>query len=166
MHKITTEVKPVNIDEDGIKVKGEEFIVTVSEISEGEFSDGKSVVQGNRVVFNPPVVIEGFKEAGSNEFSYKWDFGMTLHCKDEWGGAYGCKPDADWKEKMKANIEYDLYHAFFHISMDPNYGPVHYALLGCLCLPGTGDGNAQQPWQGRSKKIYSDGKEETIAWIP
>ena len=86
-------------------------------------------------------------------FTLSWDFGMSWICHPEgWGGEIG------FSEKLKQdiidNVIYNLDHAFFHVSCDPNYGIKHYALLGCLCL------------RGRAKMVESDGSTKIIDYIP
>jgi hypothetical protein len=89
----------------------------------------------DEVTFNPPLEVDGYREDGSDRVSYYYDFGMS----EEFAMsklAFWDKPNMTWTDRLKNLVNFDLEHAFFHTSMDPNYGPTHYALLGCLCLKG------------------------------
>jgi len=88
---------------------------------------------GDYVEFNPPLVINGYKYDDTVFFEY--DFGMRNNIEAADRGPYFTASDP-WTEKIKETVRFDLEHAFFHTSLDPNYTAIHYAILGCLCLRG------------------------------
>jgi hypothetical protein len=60
-----------------------------------------------------------------------WDFGMegTVHLKNWVLEGRGIKR---LKEKILADVIFDVGHAFFHYEGDPNYTTYHWALAGWL----------------------------------
>lgn len=88
---------------------------------------------GDYVEFNPPLVIKGYKHDDTLFIDY--DFGMRDTIEAAGRSAYFTE-NAPWTEKIKETVRFDLEHAFFHTSLDPNYTVIYYALLGCLCLRG------------------------------
>lgn len=119
-HKFTTEIG--RIDEGDIH--GDIFVITVLQICADD---------EDKIVFNPPVQIEVSKFVGENYFTIFWDFGMSWKCsQEEWGRVD--LNDYKFKESIMNGVLFDLEHAFFHTSHDPNYTHRHYALIGCLGL--------------------------------
>ena len=148
MHTITS--KLARIDENEIRVHGEELELTIREASEG----GDEEYAGRAVLFDPPVVVTCFKEDGKDEYSISWDFGFSYKESSAGQGAYGTPADAPWVKKALASVEYDLYHSYFHTALDPNYGAGHYAIFGCLAL------------NGRAKWKNEDGSIQEICGLP
>lgn len=130
---------------DGLGKGGEHYTLYVGGVS--------SHIDGDEVIFDPPLEISGYRETGSDEISYYYDFGLSdkflMSRPAFWDG-----PDMSWTERLKSLVRFDLEHAFFHVSMDPNYVADHYALLGCLCL------------RGRTTYKRENGETVKMDWIP
>jgi hypothetical protein len=106
------------------------------EVFSFEVSQVNSHLWYDHVEFSPPVKIIACQDIERDGvISYHYDFGMNMELKMDELPFYIDK-SASWKEAVKQSVQFDLEHTFFHPSIDPNYSPVHYALLGCLCLKG------------------------------
>jgi len=110
-----------------------------------------------QIYFNPPLVIEYSiydkidKDTGKECYPEDvpmmgyatFDFGMEIHIpldiKNNWlttgngGLGYeGLTVESDPIDVVMKTIWFDLFHAFFHPSEDPNYSHYHWALRGWL----------------------------------
>ena len=105
-----------------------------------------------QIYFNPPLVIEYSiydkidKETGKDSYPEdvssmafsELDFGMEIHVpldvKDNWlmNGYGGLTKESDPIDVLMRTICFDLFHAFFHPTEDPNYDFYHWALYGNL----------------------------------
>lgn len=105
-----------------------------------------------QIYFNPPLVIEYSiydkidKETGKENYPYDsdlmgfftFDFGMRAECsldsKNNFlsNGYEGLTKDSPVEDILMKTIMFDLFHAFFHIPDDPNYGFYHHALYAYL----------------------------------
>ena len=115
--------------------------ITFDKLDEGEY---------RQLTFNPPVVV---KWSMYGTFDYEnplreyneyvktvfvdYDFGLSDKFKPyssiKCGWAYaGITEQTPIEEIVKAFVEYDLCHAFFHYEGDPNYSHLHWALRGWL----------------------------------
>ena len=123
-------------NEFGFEVEGPvesgEFVF--EEIHEGE---------GRSLTFFPPlrVVWDTYVDhhpAGDTTTAYiEMDFGMEYKIKPvatkNGGWHYDeINKDSTNEEVIKTIIKFDLFHAFCHTSLDPNYGIIHWALYGNL----------------------------------
>ena len=113
-------------------VFGEEVTLIINEIGEGEITLNGKVVSDRKIIFDPPFKIVGFKNDDKDEYTVTFDFGMTLYYSSLDSAPYGTALSDPWHVKMINNVKFELYHSFFHTTMDPNYGPVNYAIWGCL----------------------------------
>lgn len=89
-----------------------------------------------RIIFKEPLLIEIWISEDESTATIIYDFGMEheVSVKKEnnllW--KYIENPDAEPIKTAIATIKFDLMHAFFHYNADPNYGPLHWALVGHL----------------------------------
>jgi hypothetical protein len=111
-------------------------------IARGEFEFGV-IAEGNRKIDfgDKPLKIEwtAYKNEhplGPTTTVYvDYDNGMTDEFKpyssihSGWGYG-GVTKDTPLEDIIKSFVKYDLFHAFFHISDDPNYSHLHWALYG------------------------------------
>jgi len=115
-------------------------------IMEGEEGDKRSIT------FNPPLVVkydiwEKFdKDTGKPNYPEDfpmigyatYDFGLTMETplapEHNWlvNGYQGLTKDSSPEDILMASITFDLFHAFFHETQDPNYSHYHWALVGWL----------------------------------
>jgi len=131
-HDITESTKQINNTQ--INVFGEEYILRIKSIYSGYYSDVVDDHKCDTVEFKPPLVVTCFKDNKTkSKFSISYDFGLNYILKDKDAG-FLMPLTSNWKEKAKSHVIFHLEHAFFHTSMDPNYGTLHYALYGCLCM--------------------------------
>lgn len=103
-----------------------------------------------RVIFNPPLVVnyqiveqvleEGMATEHTKLMGFAtFDFGMEVHIALEqehnmlvMGGYEGLSAESDPIDILMKSLWFDLFHAFFHPSQDPNYSHYHWALQGWL----------------------------------
>jgi hypothetical protein len=105
-----------------------------------------------QIYFNPPLVIEYSiydkidKETGKENYPedsdlmgfFTFDFGMMGECsldsKNNFlsHGYEGLTKESPVEDVLMKSIMFDLFHAFFHTSQDPNYGFYHHALYAYL----------------------------------
>lgn len=88
------------------------------------------------LIFDPPLECDVWYNKSAKTLSYTFDFGMTIHKEPNGFNEWFKMSDDETITKSKDWLLFHLEHAFFHTSMDPNYGPMHYALFGCLALDG------------------------------
>lgn len=104
------------------------------------------------IVFNPPLVIEYSiwekidKETGKENYPEEspimgyidFDFGMdakiALDVKYNWlvDEYNGLTVESPLQDKLMKSIFFDLFHAFYHPNVDPNYSHYHHALFAYL----------------------------------
>lgn len=92
------------------------------------------------LTFKTPLRVEVFFGEKSDEPKQAlavYDFGMEeripLELEKNWLRDYAGKNDEnDPAKTVFSTIKFDLMHAFFHYSGDPNYGHTHWALFGML----------------------------------
>jgi len=112
-------------------------------IAEGKFTFAWLNECGRRLEFNPPLEVEWSAYNDSrNDLNMlmvyvDYDFGLTdkfsPYSSMFHGWHYnGTTNDTPLDEVVKSFIQYDLMHAFFHCSDDPNYTHLHWALYGNL----------------------------------
>jgi len=85
------------------------------------------------LLFNPPLIVDGYMEVDGEIAYYDYDFGMSDKvCVNRQDNFYysSDNPDSesDAIKTILNTIKYDLQHAFNHIDMDPNYSHTHWAL--------------------------------------
>lgn len=101
-----------------------DFEIILTEIHEGPC----------HIVFDPPLCIKVFSgcEDEDDYVLVEYDFGMSVHfpiCKKN----NFCMSEGDLLEDIvRKTAVFDLFHAFFHTDIDPNYMPYHWALYGNL----------------------------------
>jgi len=124
-----------------IKVKREDYVSTI---------DGKTnyfstitlpdtIVEGGRsIVFKKPLSLK-CHYIGSEDYGYKvavftFDFGLEhiTPLEKEHNFILMRSDDKTDEEKIAFDVIFDLFHAFFHCSVDPNYTDYHWALYGNL----------------------------------
>lgn len=68
----------------------------------------------------------------------QYDFGMEDSFRiDDSGnwlchGYNGLNKDSNWEDRIKGNVKFDLFHAFYHYTGDPNYTHKHWAIKGWM----------------------------------
>lgn len=85
-----------------------------------------------KITCKEPISIEVYHIDEKTERAYfTWDFGMDgiVHLKN-W--ILEGKQIEGIKERILADVIFDIGHAFFHYEGDPNYTPYHWALAGWL----------------------------------
>ncbi len=115
-------------------------------IMEGENGDKRTIR------FNPPLKVSYTiwdridKDTGLQNFEADvpmmgiatYDFGLTMETpldpEHNWltNGYQGLTKDSSPEDILMASITFDLFHAFFHETQDPNFSHYHWALLGWL----------------------------------
>ena len=80
---------------------------------------------------------EAVKEHSDSRALIVYDFGMEdevpLKKENNWLYNYGGpNEEVEPIKTVFSSIKFDLMHAFFHYSGDPNYGHTHWALVGHL----------------------------------
>ena len=124
---------------------------------------------GRKLKFSPPLVIDWcvYKQIdarGDITTAYvNYDFGLTDKFKPyaSISGGWGYKEitkDTPLSDIIRAFIEYDLFHAFYHYSGDPNYSHLHWALFGNLkeqttMIEDYGDLENQKPLIDNNKEV-------------
>ena len=113
--------------------------------------EGKDLSR-RQIFFNPPLVIDYTihekidKETGKENYPEdvplmgfaRFDFGMEvyspLNVENNWlaNGYEGLTSESEPEDILMKTIFFDLFHTFFHIPCDPNYGHYHWALYGNL----------------------------------
>jgi hypothetical protein len=73
-----------------------------------------------------------FVDRKAKKAYYTWDFGMDdfMNLDSNFCGIKNIKNIKKIRDKVIRQCEFDLSHAFFHPSEDPNYTCLHWALLG------------------------------------
>lgn len=117
--------------------------------------EGPSHAEHRTIAFTPPLMVEYTvwpEEDGKGGFInpdkpylafFTFDFGMTgevpmqyehnfLLASPKRVGYEGLTTESTPEEIVIKMITFDLFHAFCHCEMDPNYTPYHWALLGWL----------------------------------
>ena len=120
-------------------MKNEKFI------EEGCFELSKIEEEGRFLEFSPPLEINYDvysleKDDGEKcTVAYiQYDFGMEdemrIDNEGNWlcHGYNGLNVLSTNEERVRKNVEFDLFHAFFHYTGDPNYSKIHWALVGWL----------------------------------
>lgn len=103
----------------------------MSELQESVITLGQIEEHGRTIKFSPELKVEiwhggDFKE---NCCEVYYDFGMRDQMNfDNWLTRNLATP----LEKIRKCIEFELFHAFFHPSEDPNYTVLNWALYGNL----------------------------------
>lgn len=111
-----------------------------------EIKEGESVI-----AFTPPLVVEysiwdkknaqggdNYPEDVKTMGYATYDFGMEmmtpLELKHNWlvNGYNGLSKESTEEDVLMHSLIYDLFHAFCHTEMDPNYTHYHWALYGWL----------------------------------
>ena len=118
-------------------------------LKEGEFVFTTIDEDGRSLQFDPPLKItwscyRETKPMEDGEWSMKrtivfvdYDFGMPdKFCpydsiRNGWG-YNGISLETPMEEIVKSFIKFDLFHAFCHYPLDPNYSHLHWALFGNL----------------------------------
>jgi hypothetical protein len=115
-------------------------------IMEGGEGDKRSIK------FNPPLKVAYTiwdkidKDTGLQNFEADvpmmgiatYDFGLTMETpldpEHNWltNGYNGLTKDSSPEDILMGSIMFDLFHAFFHETQDPNYSHYHWALVGWL----------------------------------
>jgi len=94
-----------------------------------------------RLEFNPPLTVEWsvYEEEGNGKVAHVYyDFGLhdTFSVEPDKNclllGYYGLRAVSPVQEMVEKNVIFDLFHAFTHCDMDPNYTHLHWALYGNL----------------------------------
>ena len=85
------------------------------------------------LIFNPPLIVDGYMEVDGEIAYYDYDFGMSdkvcVNRQDNCLYNYdNANADANILKIILNTIKYDLHHAFNHIDMDPNFTHTHWAL--------------------------------------
>jgi len=112
-------------------------------VAEGKFTFAWLDEGGRRLEFNPPLEV-GWSAYNDNRNDLNmlmvyvdYDFGMTDKFRPYssmfHGWHYnGTTNDTPLDEVVKSFVQYDLFHAFCHTPLDPNYSHLHWALSGWL----------------------------------
>lgn len=95
--------------------------------------------EADRLEFNLPLIVEWMAFIKDNVVTVyvDYDFGMTDKFRpyESIKGGW-CYNDINEKtpldEIVKSFVQYDLFHAFCHTPLDPNYSHLHWALYGNL----------------------------------
>jgi hypothetical protein len=110
----------------GFKIENDSTITFSPFISEGE----------DCIFFIKPLLVEYFVdvEDGKKNATVTFDFGMeqTIPLDSDRNMILKDNEDKSDGEKVAIDISFDLFHAFFHCSEDPNYSHYHWALYGNL----------------------------------
>lgn len=99
--------------------------VTLTEIDEGM----------RHIEFSPPLgiaIFEGYEDEENDYVLIEYDFGMSLQFPIAPAKNFLMSEDDSIEDIVRKTATFDLFHAFFHTSLDPNYKPYHWALYGNL----------------------------------
>lgn len=129
-----------NID---FKNRAEYEAVKTKDLESSPFMEGtfsfEWLDECDQLIFNPPLEIEwrAWSKDGVVTVYVDYDFGLTDKFRPyesiNKGWYYGgIDKDTPLADIVKEFIRYDLFHAFCHTSLDPNYGHLHWALYGNL----------------------------------
>lgn len=99
----------------------EDFKIILTKIREGDDRNYQTIE------FNPPLEIDVYE--AENGLQAELDFGLRFYVG--WRSPI-VEGYATIEEKVQKIIEFELFHSFFHISEDPNYGVLNWALYGNL----------------------------------
>ena len=102
-----------------------------------------TITECDTLVFTPPLKIEWTAYRNEHPLGptttvyVDYDFGLTDKFKPyasiTGGWHYNdITINTPLPEIVKAFVQYDLFHAFCHTSMDPNYSHLHWAIYGNL----------------------------------
>jgi len=103
------------------------------------------------IVFDPPLKVEIYKSESHEDVAFlDFDFGMNF--KINYSNWITKKMPDDWIARTRRMIEFELFHAFHHTNIDPNYGVLNWALFGNLahrvtCGQDCGDGVDFKDWE-------------------
>lgn len=121
-------------------------------VFEGIMEGGECKGDHRTIIFNPPLVVkydiwekidkntgklnypEDFPMIGYSTY----DFGVTMETPldpaNNWltNGYNGLTKDSSPEDILMGSVIFDLFHAFFHETQDPNYSHYHWALVGWL----------------------------------
>jgi hypothetical protein len=96
--------------------------LTFTEIHEGSAS----------IIFDPPLKVDAYliKDDDGDKVNINFDFGLSHD--------FGLHPfyiqdkNLPWEKRVVKIVEFELFHSFFHPSVDPNYSILNWALFGNL----------------------------------
>lgn len=92
------------------------------------------IEEGDRwIEFTKPFSFECY-HIDSDIAYIEFDFGMVtkIQLNPEKNFILMNHKDATDEEKMAFDVQFDIFHAFFHTPVDPNYTHYHWALYGML----------------------------------
>jgi len=86
------------------------------------------------IKFDTPLKIEAYQsEKDENLFYVDFDFGLSIEMSVRNFRMKGLpNNDEERISRLKAYIEFEIIHSYFHINMDPNYSILNWALFGNL----------------------------------
>ena len=86
---------------------------------------------GQSVTFIEPLEITYCLKDDPDYANIEFDFGMNYEIliTNSW---LDLDKIPNLKDKIKRIVTFDIIHAFFHPNQDPNYEPLHWAILGWL----------------------------------
>jgi len=95
--------------------------------------------EADKLEFHLPLIVEWMASVKDNIVTVylDYDFGLTYEFRPyesiKKGWCYNnIHEQTPLDEIVKSFIQYDLFHAFCHTSLDPNYSHLHWALYGNL----------------------------------
>jgi hypothetical protein len=86
----------------------------------------------NTITFSPPLKLDCYlvKDGDGDYVNVNFDFGISYD--------FGLNPFylrnevLSWRERAERIVTFELFHSFFHPSIDPNFSTLNWALFGNL----------------------------------